>query len=195
MELITDFSWFTHLVIPLLIFLARIVDVSMGTIRVIFIARGFRFLAPLLGFFEVLIWLLAVQQVLGNLTNVFTYLGYASGFAAGTYIGIILEGKLSVGKVMVRIVARKDARDMLKELKESKYTVTSMGADGSNGKVRLIVLIIERHDIKHIVEIIKSYDPEAFYSIEDVRFAKEPVPFAKGKKKFVNRFGFYRKGK
>jgi len=171
MNFIGDFSWFTHIILPILIFFARIADVSIGTVRVIFIAKGFKYLAPVLGFFEVLIWLTAIQQVFNNLTNAFTYIGYAAGFATGTYVGIILEEKLSVGKVLIRIVARKDAKDLLETLKEAKYSITSIGADGQDGKVRLILSVIDRHDIDKVVKIVKEFDHNAFYSIEDVRYA------------------------
>ncbi|MFH1275593.1 MAG: DUF2179 domain-containing protein [Candidatus Woesearchaeota archaeon] len=179
MDLIGDFSWFTHVVIPLLIFLARIADVSIGTIRVIFITKGFKYLAPILAFFEVLIWLAAVQQVLGQLTNIFTYIGYAAGFSAGTFVGIILEEKLSVGKVLIRVITKKDAKVLLAKLTENKYTLTSIGADGPDGKVNLIISIVNRHDIQKIIKIVKEFDEKAFYSIEDVRFALDKYPIVK----------------
>ncbi|MBI2112485.1 hypothetical protein HYT52_03045 [Candidatus Woesearchaeota archaeon] len=114
MNLIGDFSWFTHIILPVLIFFARIADVSIGTVRVIFIAKGFKYLAPVLGFFEVLIWLTAIQQVFNNLTNAFTYIGYAAGFATGTYVGIILEEKLSALRAF-----------MLKEKNNQKWHILS----------------------------------------------------------------------
>ena len=168
---------------------------SLGTIRVIFISKGYKFLAPLLGFFEVLIWLLAIQQVLGNLTNIFTYIGYALGFASGTYVGIVLEEKLSVGKVLIRIIATKDAKKMLKQLKDSKYVFTSMGADGQDGKVKLILSIIKRKSIHKIVKIIKECDEDAYYSIEDVRSELDNNSSTKQRKNFWSILGSYRKGK
>jgi len=195
MDFITNFTLLTHVFIPLLIFFARIMDVSLGTIRVIFISKGYKFLAPLLGFFEVLIWLLAIQQVLGNLTNIFTYIGYALGFASGTYVGIVLEEKLSVGKVLIRIIATKDAKKMLKQLKDSKYVFTSMGADGQDGKVKLILSIIKRKSIHKIVKIIKECDEDAYYSIEDVRSELDNNSSTKQRKNFWSILGSYRKGK
>ena len=118
--LMTNNYW-SFLIIPLFIFLARVTDVSMGTIRVIFISRGFKFLAPFLGFFEVLVWLLAIQQIMANLNNVLYYLAYAGGFAAGTFIGIVIEEKISIGKVTIRIITKKDSTKLLKALKEQKF--------------------------------------------------------------------------
>jgi uncharacterized protein YebE (UPF0316 family) len=83
----------TYVVLPVMIFFARICDVSLGTIRVIFISKGVKYLAPIIGFFEVIIWLLAIGQVMNNLTNFVAYIAYGAGFASGTYIGMIIEEK------------------------------------------------------------------------------------------------------
>jgi hypothetical protein len=91
---------YAYIVLPLLIFLARICDVSLGTIRVIFISKGVTYLAPIIGFFEVIIWLLAIGQVMNNLTNVVSYVAYGAGFAAGTYAGMVIEEKISIGLVI-----------------------------------------------------------------------------------------------
>ncbi len=108
------FAW---VILPLLIFFARICDVSLGTIRVIFISKGFKYIAPVIGFFEVIIWLLAIGQVMNNLTNVASYIAYGGGFACGTLIGMIVEEKLSIGTVTVRVITRKDATDLVAYLR------------------------------------------------------------------------------
>ncbi len=86
---ITQSPYFTYIIIPLLICLARIIDVSLGTVRIILVSKGAKIIAPILGFFEVLIWLIAIGQVMQNLTNVMNYFAYAFGFAIGNYIGIL----------------------------------------------------------------------------------------------------------
>jgi uncharacterized protein YebE (UPF0316 family) len=187
-------SWYTYLVIPVLIFLARILDVSIGTIRVIFITRGFKKLAPVLAFIEVLIWLAAVRQIFTNLSNPIMYLAYAAGFSIGTYVGIYIEEKISMGKATIRIITKKDATKMFEKLKKSRFTYTAMGADGPGGKVQLIIAVADRKDIPRILKIIKKINPDAFYSIEDVRFAYEDhIP--KSKKKLSKVFRSYKKGK
>ena len=158
-----------YLVIPVLIFLGRIIDVSIGTLRVIFTAKGYKYYAPILGFFEMLIWLIAIKYIMGNLSNVFCYLAYAGGFAAGTYVGIILEEKLSMGSVIIRVITGKDSSILLTELKAKRFVPTSLGAEGPDGKVHLIFSVIERKDIQKVVNIIKKFNPNAFYTIEDVR--------------------------
>ncbi|MBU2561741.1 MAG: DUF2179 domain-containing protein [Nanoarchaeota archaeon] len=186
---------YTWVVIPLLIFVARIFDVSIGTIRVIFIARGYRFLAPLLGFFEVLIWLLAIQQILAHLSNILFYLAYGGGFAFGTFIGIVLEEKLSVGKVIVRVITKRDASALFKAFESEGYIETVSKAQGPDGKVNVLFMVIERPDVHKVVEIIKKHNPHAFYSIEDVRFVSEEHIPKSYRRKYTNVFGFYRKGK
>ncbi len=166
-------------ILPVLIFLARILDVSLGTIRIIFISRSFRYLAPLVGFFEVTIWLLAVRQVLlGDSVNVPCLIAYATGFACGTYVGIYLENYLSIGKVLIRVITRIEANDLVEYLKEAGYGLTTIDAEGATGPVKVVFTIIERHDIPRIVDLIKRFNPNAFYTIEDVRFVSEDVhPF------------------
>ncbi len=182
-------NWYSYIFIPLLIFTARILDVSIGTVRVIFISRGFRLLAPLLGFVEVIIWLVAIQNILANLTNVMCYLAYGGGFATGTYIGMFIEERISIGRVMIRIITGKDAAPLLQSMIKARYVVTSTGAEGPDGSVKLIISVIKRHDIPKVLRLIKKHNPSAFYSIEDVRFAKEEVErAARPKRKLSHHF-------
>ena len=103
---------FSFVILPVMIFFARICDVTMGTIRVIFISKGIRYLAPVIGFFEVIIWLLAIGQVMNNLTNVVSYIAYGAGFASGTYIGMYIEEKISLGLTSVRIITKGDTMEL-----------------------------------------------------------------------------------
>jgi len=166
----TQTGLYTWFLLPLLIAVARVADVSIGTIRLIFLARGFRGLAPLLGFFEVLIWLLAIGQIMQNLTNWICYFAYAGGFAAGNWAGMVLEERLAVGTVGIRIITRRDARMLIAYLKRSKFSVTSVDAEGGRGKVHVIYSVIDRASLPRVVGKIKQYNPRAFYSIEDIRF-------------------------
>lgn len=166
------FKW---LILPLLIFVARIFDVSLGTLRVIFISRGMRTIATVVGFVEILIWLLAIGQIMKNLTNIACYVAYAGGFAMGTFVGIYIVEKLSLGVVLIRVTTRKDASELIEFLKSADYGITSTDAEGATGKVKIIYSIIKRHDLKSVVEIIKKFNPHAFYTIEDVRFVSEGI--------------------
>lgn len=191
-------EWFTFLVVPLLIFVARIIDVSIGTIKVIFITKGFKYYAPILGFIEVLIWLVAIQQIMQNLSNVFCYIAYAGGFATGTYVGILIEDRLAVGKVLIRIITKRDASALLENFKKEKLTVTTVGAEGPDGKVNLILSVINRKDLSKIVSIIKQFNPHSFYTIEDIRQPDgetNTAPVTKFKLNLKKLFYFHRKGK
>lgn len=171
----TESTLFTWLILPLLIFLARIGDQSIGTVRLIFLSKGQKFLAPLLGFFEVIIWLLAVSQIMKHLDNVLAYVAYGGGFAMGNYIGIILEERLSIGNVLIRIIPKKDTSELIQFLRENNYGVTSVKAEGSKGEVDIVFTIIKRKSIEHVVSIINQFNPNAFYTIEDVRSINEGI--------------------
>jgi uncharacterized protein YebE (UPF0316 family) len=159
--------------LPLFIFFARIIDVSLGTIRIILISKGIRGVAAMLGFVEVFVWIIAIGQIMQNLNNFVNYFGYAAGFASGTYIGIFIENKLSIGKVVVRIITPKDATELLEFLIIHDYHLTSMDAEGRLGDVKIIFLVLKRKEVPFLISLINKYNPRAFYTIEDVRFANE----------------------
>ncbi len=193
-----DSETYAWILLPLLIFFARVCDVSIGTIRIIFVSKGIKYLATLLGFFEILIWLLAISQIMQNLTNVYYYIFYAGGFATGNFVGILIDEKLSIGTVMVRIITRKEAKDLIGALKKAKYRVTSVDADGSKGKVKIIFTVVNRQNIQDVIKIVKKFNPNAFYSIEDIRYVSEILPsYAKTwyKNDFFRFFKWRRKGK
>ncbi len=166
---------FTWVVLPVLIFTARIFDVTLGTIRIVFVSRGEKVLAAIFGFFEVLIWLLAIGQILKNLTNVFCYLAYAGGFATGNFVGLYLEEKLALGTLVIRLITGEDASEMTEFLRGRGYGVTSVDAQGISGKVNLVFMIIKRNQFRKVVKIIRSFHPRAFYSVEDVRHVSKGV--------------------
>ncbi|OGB66945.1 MAG: hypothetical protein A2Y94_02600 [Caldithrix sp. RBG_13_44_9] len=192
-------SWFTWFILPLLIFLARVVDVSFGTLRIVFIAKGRRYIAPMLGFVEVLIWLLAIGQIIKNLNNVACYIAYAGGFATGNFVGIWIENKLALGTQVLRIITNRDSADLINNLKSKGYGITLLNAEGSQGPVKIIFTIIKRKNLPEVSELIKTYNPKAFYSVEDVRLAKEGIfPTAGSQPKSFSQFPWFkldRKGK
>jgi uncharacterized protein YebE (UPF0316 family) len=163
------------ILLPLFIFLARVADVSIGTLRIMFISKGLKYLAPLVGFFEILIWLLAIGQIFQNLTNPIYYIAYASGFATGTLVGIIIENKLSIGTEIIRIITQKEASKLVDALQKEDYLVTHDDVEGSRGIVKIVYVVVDRHDVPNVVKLIKKYNPKAFYSVEDVKFVSEKV--------------------
>lgn len=170
---ILDTSWFTFLVLPLLIFFARIFDQSIGILRIIFATKGYKLLATFAGFFESLVWLLAISQIMQHLDNIFCYIAYAAGFASGNYIGIYIESKLSIGSVIVRVVFQRDAEQTIALLRRLKFSVTELEAIGMNGPVKTIFSTIKRGDLKIFIKILNKHNPTAFYTVEDVKMVKE----------------------
>lgn len=156
---------------PLFIFFARIGDVSLGTIRIIFVSRSMKFRAALLGFIEVLIWITVVTQLLQHLDNWMNLIAYAGGFAAGTYLGIILENKLKVGTIIVRIITNEDPTGLADTLRRAGFRITLMQAEGRDGPVEVIFSILKRKRWTEIVEIIETFNKDTFYSVEDVKFS------------------------
>jgi len=164
---------FTWVVIPVIIFIARIVDVTIGTARVIFVSRGYRLLAASAGFFEVLIWLMAIGQIMQNLTNPLCYIAYASGFALGNYIGITLTEKLSLGIVLIRVIINQSAEKLIESLKRKQFGVTSLEGTGAYGSVNIVFTIVPRHQVRQVVGLIQEFNPRAFYSIEEIGSVSE----------------------
>lgn len=187
---VQDSQIFTWVVLPLLIFLARISDQTIGTLRLIFLSKGQKGIAPLLGFFEVIIWLIAVGQIMKHLDNVLCYVAYGGGFAMGNYIGMVVEEKLSIGNVLIRIIPKIDTSELIFYLRDNNYGVTSVEAEGSKGKVNIVFTIIKRKDIEHVVSIINKFNPNAFYTIEEVKAINEGIFKKKRGKTIFDNFSF-----
>lgn len=163
----------TYGVIPFMIFLARVCDVSIGTVRLLTLSRGYKLITVVLGFFEVLVWLLAIGQVFQNLTSFYCYLAYAAGFAMGNFVGMSIEERLAMGTVMIRVVTKKSADDLIQYLKTHEYRYTSVAAKGSTGDVHILFMVVKRKNINQLVSIIDKFNPNAFYTVEDVRQVRE----------------------
>jgi uncharacterized protein YebE (UPF0316 family) len=164
-----SFDWNAWVLLPILIFLARVLDVSLGTLRIIFTSRGQRRLAPLLGFIEVFIWVAALAQLVKSAQNIVAYLGYAAGFAAGNYVGIWLENRLAIGTYAVRLIAREAGEQIAQALREAGFGVTRMTGEGSAGPVSVIYTIVRRRDVEQALAVIHAVAPQTFISIEEVR--------------------------
>ncbi|HNQ60947.1 MAG TPA: DUF2179 domain-containing protein [Bacteroidia bacterium] len=170
-----DSEFFRWVVLPILIFFARMSDVTLGTLRNVFISKGFKNIVPIIGFFEVLIWLISMRQIMQHLDNPLCYLGFAAGFAAGTYVGMFVERRLALGMQVMRIIIHQDSEELIAGLKAENFGVTIIDGQGAVGPVKIIFTIIKRKDIELIRKIIQRYNPSAFYSIEDIRAANQGV--------------------
>ena len=189
---------FSLVMVPFMIFCARVCDMSLDTIRVIFMSKGIKYLPAVIGFFEVIIWLVAIGQVMNNLTNVVCYIAYGAGFATGTIVGMAIEEKLSLGLTSVRIITKEDPADLMQYLRTHDYGVTSIDGEGATGKVKMVFTIIKRQDLSHVISIIKQFNPTAFYSIEEVKSVAEgvfPERPSQGVFSWMDSLRFNRKGK
>lgn len=166
-------GFYQWVVLPLLIFIARVIDVSLATIRIVFIARGIKFYAAVLGFFEVLIWLFTIAQVFHHLNNIACYIGFAAGFAAGNYIGIVLEQRLAMGMQILRIITRDHIDAFLAVLREKKLSYAIVDGRGPTGPVKIIFMVCRRKDVPSILHWLPEYLPDSFYTIENVQTAAE----------------------
>jgi uncharacterized protein YebE (UPF0316 family) len=166
---------FTFILLPLFIFFARICDVTLDTIRIIFVSKGMRKFAPLIGFFEILIWLMAISKIMQNLDNWACYVAYAGGFATGNFVGMLIEEKLAIGHEMIRVITRADASELIKNLREKGYGITSVKAEGAEGEVGILYIIARRSMIKAILGMINEHNPGAFYTIESIKYVNKSV--------------------
>ena len=189
-----DSQLFSLMILPLLIFFARVTDVTIGTMRIIFVSRGFRFIAACAGFFEILIWLFAIGQIMNNLDSWINYMAYAGGFAVGNYIGITIEQRLALGYLVVRIITQRDGTTLDENLRKANFVVTSMEAQGGRGPVKILYTIVKRNTLPHVVELIKSTNPLAYYTVEDLRSVSSPGPLPLGGSRIFH-FPSLRKGK
>ncbi|PLW94129.1 MAG: hypothetical protein C0592_03830 [Marinilabiliales bacterium] len=171
-----DFPWNEFVILPLLIFLARIADQTVGSLRLIFLARGFKLWAPIMGFFEVTIWLLAAGQIINDLSNWIAIFAYGAGFAVGNYLGMRIDEKLSMGTVVIRLIPKKDTAELAEYLSAHNFGLTSIDASGSKGDpVKILLSIIKRKDLPSFIDAVNQYNPGAFYTIEDIRAVSDGV--------------------
>ena len=149
------------------------VDVTLGTVRIILVSRGSRFAAPILGFFEVLIWIVVISQIMQNLNNPLCYIAYALGFALGTYFGIMVEEKLAIGFLVLRIFVPKEnpgKESLMEKLIKAGFGVTAVEGRGSTKEVTLLFSLIRRKDLMKLGHN-RAGRFQGFYSIESVKAA------------------------
>ncbi|AGC69681.1 hypothetical protein Cst_c27380 [Thermoclostridium stercorarium subsp. stercorarium DSM 8532] len=164
-------DFFKWVVFPVLIILARMVDVTLGTLRIIFVSRGNRVIAPILGFFEVLVWVIAISQIMQNLDNPINYVAYALGFAIGNYLGIKAEDKLAIGHLVIRLFITEGADGIMRKIIDAGFGVTSIKGMGATNEVTILFSVIKRKDLDTFLSIINESDKKIFYSVETAREA------------------------
>jgi uncharacterized protein YebE (UPF0316 family) len=168
---------YTWVVLPLLIFLARMSDVTLATLRNIFLSKSVKHIVPFMGFVEALIWLLAISQIMKNLDNQnpFCFIAYAAGYSMGIFVGIKIEERLALGVQVMRIITNQDYHELVNALRASNFGTTIIEGQGSKGPVKIILTVFKRKDFPIVHKLIKEHHPSAFYSVEDIRNASHGV--------------------
>lgn len=177
MHHVTD--WLDHYPVfwPIFIILARIMDVSLGTMRTIFVVRGARWKAAMLGFIEIVVWVSAVSGVLVEPTLI-KILSYGVGFALGNANGVWIEGKLAIGQQRVIAISKHFTHAVAMALRMADYVVTEVPARGGRGAVAMCFVIVPRKKTGQIMQIIRGADEDAVVIVEDIRhtvLSRRPV--------------------
>lgn len=161
--------------LPVFIFLAEACVVTLSTMRTIFVARGMKLLAPLLGVFEVSIWLFAIGEVMKNLSDWRCSAAFAGGFTLGNFLGILLEEKLAMGSLGVHMITHRDPSCLIDALRAAGFGVTRIEAEGATGPVQVVYTVVKRKQLERVLKIARRFHPNVFYSVDDLHSAAAGV--------------------
>jgi len=171
--------------LPLFIFLAEMTVLTLATLRTIFIARGMKYLAPVIGFFEITMWLFAIGEVMKNLSDLRCSFAFAAGFTIGNYLGILFEQRLALGNVVVRIITNKSTITLVQELRNAGFGVTCINGTGAMGPVQVVFTILARRQLTTVTSILKKIDNTMVYTVDSLQEARGGIS-APPKKKGPN---------
>lgn len=149
-----------------LIFVLRLLDVGMATVRIVLLGRGRRGPAAVLGFFEALVWVLAIARVFDGLDDPARMVAFALGFAAGTYAGSVVEEWMALGHALIRVVAPIASVPVAPLLREKGYGATVLNGDGLAGEVRVTFCVVPRKKVPSVMRLIHGANPEVFVTVE-----------------------------
>lgn len=152
-----------------IIFLLRVADMTLDTMRVLVVMRGRKSIAWVLGFAQAAIFVMAISSVLNDLNNPLNIIGYAAGFATGNVVGMLIEERLAIGHILVNIVSPGHGTAIAENLRQQGYAVTEISARGKDGMVTLLNCSVLRKNVAAVRKIVNEVDPEAFITAEDVR--------------------------
>jgi len=155
----------------LLIFCLRLIDVSMGTVRILVAVRGRRLLASLIGFVEVIVFLVAISQVVTNIGNWWNVLAYAGGFALGTVLGVTIENKLAIGLSEVNIVSMGQGTEIAEALRGQGYGATEFLGAGRSSIVDTVRTVVRRREVSSVMGLASGVDDEAFVTVSEMKTA------------------------
>lgn len=169
--IIETYPW----LLPVMIFFGRICDVTLGTLRIIFVSKGEKYKAPIVGFFEVFIWVVIISQIFSQANSLVAYIAYAAGYAAGNYVGILVENRIAFGYQLLRVYTKKEALELIKVLNSKDIGATFVKGEGAVSQVHIVEIVIGRKSLNEVIGIISDFDSKVFYLVEDIRYKKEGI--------------------
>lgn len=178
MQSIAEFiqtPFFNWVILPILIFVARIADMSLDTLRIIMIGQGRKGIAALIGFVEVCLWLIIARQVIVHMPNFLCFFAYAGGFAMGNYVGLLIEERLAIGTQMIHIMVPAAQKQIEETLRARGYGLTIIAAQGAKGPVSVVSTVVKRSNVPKLIALVKEINPKVFYTIEDVKRVNQGV--------------------
>jgi uncharacterized protein YebE (UPF0316 family) len=161
--------------LPILIFFARICDVTLGTMRIIFISKGKKTLAPIVAFFEVFIWIIVISELLSQTNNFFSYICYAGGYATGSYVGMYVEERLAIGIQLLQVYTKDRADELQRLLNQANFGATVIHGEGVNGPVGIVQTVVNRKNLQKAEAIINQFDPDVFYVLSDTKTVQRGI--------------------
>jgi len=170
-DFIDSYPW----LLPIIIFFGRICDVTLGTLRIIFVSKGEKMMAPVVGFFEVFIWIVVISQIFAHATHIIAYFAYALGYATGNFVGIMIENKIGFGYQLFRIYTKKNGAELMKLLNQRGFGSTLIKGEGAITEVSIIESAVRRKSDRRMIEILEAFDPDVFFLVEDIRSKQKGV--------------------
>lgn len=164
-----EFDVTSYVLLPVLIFLARVADVTVATVKLMFVVNNVRKMAAILGFFEALITIMALSRIMQDASNILAFVMYAAGFATGTYVGMWIEEKLAYGSVLIRIISKNIPYELLSYLTENQYRYSMMDANDQSGNTQVLFAVCKRSKIGTFLTNLENTAPQALYTIEGVK--------------------------
>src|SRR5262245_34166372 len=149
--------------------------VTFGTLRIIAVSRGQKFVAPCLGFVEIVIWLFAISQVMQHLNNGWCFIAFAFGFMVGNFLGILIEKTLAMGLAQVSVITPPGAQELVQALRADDFGVTCLTGHGAQGPVQIVFTVVRRRQLARVLDLIETMHPGAFYAVDQVTAVSEGI--------------------
>ena len=166
---------------PFIIFFAKNIEVSLSSMRIISVGKGYRGLAMIIAGIEALVWVVSVSLIVSNLKNFYNIIAFSLGMSTGCYLGIYIEKKLALGTILVQLITQKSAKELLSGLRKVGFRVTSIDAESNYGKVQIILATIRRKSLNEFASLVFNFNPNAFFTIQDMRETSQIIKNASKK--------------